>query len=146
MSQRDWRHLVKSSLVKHAFLKLNSESAINMKTNHIESVLLKPAAHLFDLDPQFACMIFKVGTLMFDIKVNFKRKCKQDGTCPFCRNGNENIQHVFFCENGRSQKRSLDNTTLCNILVEQFITKLRGIAKHLIRYEKYREMLIQQMI
>ena len=53
MSQRDWRHRVKNTLVRHAFLKLKSESAINKKTNHLEFVLLKPAAYLFDLDPQF---------------------------------------------------------------------------------------------
>ena len=110
MSQRNWRHLVKSTLVRHAFLKLKSESAIN-ETNHLEFVLLKPAAYLFELDPQFARVIFKVRTRLFDIKVNFKRKYNQDKTCPFCRNGNENIQHVFSCENGLRHKRSSDNTT-----------------------------------
>ena len=79
---------------------LKKESAINKKTNHLEFVLLKPVAYLFDLDPQFASVIFKVRTRMFDIKVNFKKKYKQDEFCPFCRNGNENIQHVFSCENG----------------------------------------------
>ena len=29
MSQRDWRHLVKSTLVRRAFLKLKSESVFN---------------------------------------------------------------------------------------------------------------------
>ena len=77
---------------------------------------------------------------MFDIKVNFKRKYKKDETCPFCRNDNENIQHVFSCENGLRHKISLDNTTLYSISVEQSITKLRGIAKHLPRYEKCLEM------
>ena len=106
-------------------------------------MLLKPAAYLFDLDPQFARVIFKVCTRMFDIKVNFKKKYnRQDEFCPFCRNGNENIQHVFSCENGLRHKRSLDNTTLYSISVEQSITKLREIAKHLARYEKYHEMLI----
>ena len=51
MFQRDWRYLVKSTLVRHEFLKLKSELAINKKTNHLEFVLLKPAAYLFDLDP-----------------------------------------------------------------------------------------------
>ena len=47
MSHKDWRHLVKSTLVRHTFLELKSESAINEKTNHIEFVLLiKPAAYL----------------------------------------------------------------------------------------------------
>ena len=128
----DWRHLVKSTLVRHAFLKLKIESEINKKTN-LEFVLLKPAAYRFDLDPQFARVIFKVRARMFDIEVNFKRKYKQDKTCPFCRNGNENIQHVFSCENGLRHKRSLDNTTLYSISAEQSITKLRGIAKHLIK-------------
>ena len=104
-------------------------------------MLLKPAAYLFDLDPQFADVIFKVRTRMFDIKVNFKKKYKQDEFCPFCRNGNENIHHVFPCENGLRHKRSLDNTTLYSISVEQSITKLREIAKHLTRYEKYCEII-----
>ena len=73
MSHKDWKHLVKSTLVRHAFLELEKESAINKKTNHLEFVLLKPASYLFDLDPQFARVIFKVRTRMFDIKVNFKR-------------------------------------------------------------------------
>ena len=74
MSQRDWGHLVKSTLVRHAFLKLKSESAIDTKTHHFEFVLLKPAAYLLDLDhdPQVALVIF-VCTRMFDIKVNFRR-------------------------------------------------------------------------
>ena len=126
-------HLVKSTLVRHAFLKLKNESAINRKTNHLEFVLLKPAAYLFDLDPQFAPVIFKVRTRMFDIKVNFTRKYKQDETCPFCRNGNKTIQHVFSCENGLRHKRSLDITTMYSKSVEQSINKLRGIARHLIR-------------
>ena len=96
-------------------------------------MLLKPAAYLFDLDPQFARVIFKVRTRMFDIKVNVKRKYKQDETCPFCRNGNETIQHVFACEDGLRHKRSLDITIMYSISVEQSINKLRGIARHLIR-------------
>ena len=76
------------------------------------------AAYLFDLDPQFASVIFKVHTRLFGIKVNFKRKYKQYETCPFCRNGNENIQYVFSCENGLRHKRSLDNATLYNMSVE----------------------------
>ena len=127
---------------RYAFLKFKKESAINRKTNHLEFVLLKPAEYLFDLDPQFARMIFKVHTRMFDIKLNFKKKYKQDEFCPFGRNGNENIQHVFSCENGQRHKRSLDNTTLYSISVDKSITKLREIAKHLTRYEKYREMSI----
>ena len=142
MQNMDWKHLVKSTLVRHAFLELKKESAISKKTNHLEFVLLKPAAYLFDLDPQFAGVIFKVRTRMFDIKVNFKKKYKQDEFCPFRRNGNENIQQVFSCENGLRHKRSLDNTIMYSISVEQSITKLREIAKHLTRYEKYREMLI----
>ena len=99
MSHKDRKHLVKSTLVRHAFIELKKESAINKKTNHLEFVLLKPAAYLFYLDPQFARVIFKVRTRMFGIKVNFKTKYKQDEFCLFCRNGDENIQHVFSCEN-----------------------------------------------
>ena len=93
MSQKDCKYLVKSTLVKHLFLELKKESAINKKTNHLEFVLVKPAAYLFDLDPQFACVIFKMPTRIFDFKVNLKRKYKQDEYCLFCRNGNENTEH-----------------------------------------------------
>ena len=44
MSHKEWKYLVKSALVRHAFLELRKESAINKKTNHLEFVLLKPAA------------------------------------------------------------------------------------------------------
>ena len=59
MSQMDWMHLVKSTIARHVFLKLKSESAINKKTNYFEFVLFKPAAYLFDVDPQFVCAIFR---------------------------------------------------------------------------------------
>ena len=95
MSHKDWKHLVKSTLVRDAFLELKKESAVNKKTNHLEFMLLKPAAYLFDLDPQFARVIFKVRTMMFDIKINFKKKYKQDEFCPFCKNGNENYSACF---------------------------------------------------
>ena len=72
MSHKDWKHLVKSTLVRHAFLELKKESAINKKTNHLEFVLLKPASYLSDLDLQFARVISKVRTRMLDVKVNFK--------------------------------------------------------------------------
>ena len=36
-------------------------------TSHLKLVLLKPVAYLFDLDPEFAHVIFKVSTRMFDI-------------------------------------------------------------------------------
>ena len=42
MSHNEWRHLVKSTLVRHAFLELKKGSAINKKTNHLEFVLLNP--------------------------------------------------------------------------------------------------------
>ena len=42
MSHKDWKHLAKSTLVRHAFLELKKESATNKKTNHLEFVLLKP--------------------------------------------------------------------------------------------------------
>ena len=62
MSHKDWSHLV-----RHTFLELESESAINEKTNHLEFVLLiKPAAYLFYFDPQFSHVIFKVCTRMFE--------------------------------------------------------------------------------
>ena len=41
MSHKDWNLRVKSTLVRHAFLKLKKESAIDKKTNHLEFVLLK---------------------------------------------------------------------------------------------------------
>ena len=47
MSQSDWRHFEKSTLVRNALLQLKSKSAIDKKTNHLEFVLLKPAAYLF---------------------------------------------------------------------------------------------------
>ena len=50
MFHKDWKHLVKSILVRHAFLELKKESAINKKTDHLEFVLLKPVPYLFDLD------------------------------------------------------------------------------------------------
>ena len=78
MSHKDWRDLVKSILVRYAVVELKKGSASNKKTKNLEFVLLKPAAYLFDLDPQFYHVIFKVCTRMFNIKVNFKIKCKQD--------------------------------------------------------------------
>ena len=70
---------------------------------------------------------------MFDIKVNFKKKYKQDA---------EMAMKLFSMFSLVKMERSFDNTTLYSISVKQSITKLREIAKHLIRYEKYREMLI----
>ena len=78
MSHKDWRHLVKSTLVRHVVVELKKGSASNKKTKNLDFVLLKPAAYLFDLHPQFSHVIFKVCTRMFNIKVNFKIKCKQD--------------------------------------------------------------------
>ena len=71
MSHKDWKHPVKSTLVRHAFLELKKESAINKKTNHLEFVLLKPASYLFDLDPQFAWVVFKVRKKRSTNKMNF---------------------------------------------------------------------------
>ena len=93
----------------HSFLKLKSESTINKKTSYLELVLLKPAAYLFDHDDQFARVIFKVRTRMFDIKIILKRRYKH--------------------------KRRSDNTSLYSTSMKQSITKLRGIAKHLIRHK-----------
>ena len=47
MSQSDWRHFEKSTLVRNALMQLKNESAIDKKTYHLEFVLLKPAAYLF---------------------------------------------------------------------------------------------------
>ena len=85
MSVSHWKYFVKSSIFKEALLQLQVELSSNRKTNHIthQHSSLKPNDYLLQLPSNLARLVFKAKTRMLDIKINYKRKCKNGLHCPF---------------------------------------------------------------
>ena len=84
--------------------------AYNRKTSHLKYESFVRARYLKKLDPSIARVIFKAGTIMFDIKVNYKRKYK----------------FIFKCNSGLFRTRCLYATELVKFCYEKLNPKRSG--------------------
>ena len=93
--------------------------------------------NLKKLDPNIARVIFKAGTIMFDIKVNYKRKYKFNLDCPFCKYYDEIFDHIFKCNSGSFLTRCLHATELVGFCSQsQRFGKLEFFLKNIPNIEK----------
>ena len=99
-------------------------------------------SYLKKLDPNIARVIFKAGTGMFEIKVNYKRKYKFNLDCPFYKYHDETFDHIFKCNSGLFRSRCLYATELVGFCSESSIPKVRKIRVFLEKYSKYREEML----
>ena len=114
MSVSHWKYFVKSAIFKEALLQLQVELSSNRKTNHItyQHSSLKSNDYLLQLSSHLARLVFKAKTRTLDIRINYKRKCKNGLHCPFCSEYDERFEHIFKCNAGLRVPKQLKDFTL----------------------------------
>ena len=111
----------------------------NKKTMHLTYHSVKRAEYLEKLEPNLARIVFKARFRMFDIKVNYKNKYSTDLGRPFCKMETETFNHLFECISELYCHNNLRNIQFSNFCDEASVENVRGIAKFLLKYSKYRE-------
>ena len=115
ISVSHWKYFVKSAKIfEEALLQFQVELSSNRKTNHIsyQHSFLKTNDHLIKLPSHLARLVFKAKTGMLDIKINYKKKYKNDLHCPFCSEYDETFEHIFKCTAGLRLPKQLKDFTL----------------------------------
>ena len=79
---------------------------------------------------------------MLDLKVNFKKKYDLNLNCPFCSAEPEEFNHIFICPAGIYAPKSIRPIKLEMLGTMSDIQLLSSIGKYLLRYEKYREIVL----
>ena len=141
MSKYQWKTFLMGRLKSYVFESLTVQCELNSKTKHLMYKKFGQAAYLTKLDPQIARNIFRARTRMYDVKVNFKRKYANT-LCPFCRCCDENFDHILHCSDGLLSPSEIRNIKLCDVGDFKSNKILTLIGKYLIKYQKYRELVI----
>ena len=81
---------------------------------------------------------------MFDVKANFKTKYQGILHCPFYKIDEESLKHIFVCPDGLMCKFS-DNVSghLNDLINLKELGSLQILGWHLLKYDKYRELVIK---
>ena len=75
---------------------------------------------------------------VYDMKDNFKRKNDGDLNCPFCRQLNENFEHIFQCNSGIFCRIPLRAKTLFELAAMKDTQNTKKIGEFLVKYRRYR--------
>ena len=143
MSKFQWKKFVNERIRSFAFDFLLIRCQMNSKTKHLKYEKFVQASYLTRLSPQIARMIFRARVKMYDIKVNFKRMCRENTLCPFCRYCEETFEHIFHCPEGLScplDIRFTHQDDLTDNACDSIL--MLKVGKYLLKYRKYRELII----
>ena len=115
----------------------SDRKAARLRYNKFQSVdyLTKP-------DPLIARVLIKARLRMFQLKVNFKTKYNYKLNCPFCIE-TETFDHIFQCPDGVLCPQPLRSMTLEKLSREEDNDILNITGRFLLKYAKYREVLIK---
>ena len=143
MSKDQWRSFVNEKIRSYAFHTLLIQCQLNSKTNHLNYKKFCQQLYITECDPQIARVIFKARTRMFDVKANFKTKYQGILHCPFCKIDEESLEHIFACPDGLICKFG-DNVPghLDNLISLKEIGSLQRLGWYLLKYDKYRELIL----
>ena len=142
MSKQQWKTFVTGRIKHHAFKHLISQCENNRKITHLKCSKLGQSTYFTALKPKYARVTFKARTRMYDIKANFKEKYKNNTFCPFCRRDAESFEHIFKCQDGLICALNRHGITLESFAEFTDVTVFKRIGKYLIKYEKFREVVI----
>ena len=143
MSVEQWKAFVNNIISEEAFTRLRIHCANNRKTCHYES--FSRVEYTEKLQPSLARLIFKARARMFDIKVNFKKKCHLNIWCLFCKKEDETFDHLFACNCGVFGPTILQSTHLPQLpsfSTEKSLSKHKKTGKFFCRYSRYREEIL----
>ena len=142
MSKQQWKTFVTDRIKHHAFEHLTGQCGTNRKTMHLKYSKLGQATYFTALKPKYARVIFKARTRMYDIKTNFTEKYEGNTFCPFCRRNAESFEHIFKCQDGLICPLNTYDITLESFVDFSDTRFLKRVSKYLIKYEKFREVVI----
>ena len=134
-----WLAFVKIVIWDDAFMQLKAICKGNKKTMHLTYHLIKRAEYLEKLEPNLARIVFKARVRVFDIKVNYKIEHSTELSCPFCKMETETFDHLFECISGLYFHNNIRNIQFSDFCNEASVENVKGIAKFLLKYSKYRE-------
>ena len=80
---------------------------------------------------------------MFEVKINFKKKYNYKLNCPFCIDKTETFDHIFQCPDGVLFPQPLRSMTLEKLSREEDNDILNITGRFLLKYAKYREVLMK---
>ena len=132
--------MVNDRIKRVEFLSLTEMCSTNKKTCLLSYSKLMRAPYLSNFKSEVARMVFRARVRVYDIKDNFKRKYDVDPNCPFCRQLNENFEHIFQCNLGIFCRRFLRGTTLFEFATMKDTPKIKMIGEFLVKYQTYREI------
>ena len=139
LSKGVWKSMVKKQVKTYAISQLTEECSDNrylkFKTFHL-------SAYLALLPPDVARVILRARLRMLDLKVNFKKKYDHNLNCPFCSSEPEEFDHIFMCPAGIYAPKSIRSIKVEMLGTISDIKLLSSIGKCLLRYEKYREIVL----
>ena len=142
MSKQQWKTFVTGRIKHYALEHLTSQCETNRKTMHLKYSKLGQSTYFTALKPKYARVIFKARTRMYDIKTNFTEKYEGNTFCSFCRRDAESFEHIFKCQDGLICSLNKHNTTLESFVDFSDTRLLKRVGKYLIKYEKFREVVI----
>ena len=144
MSVSHWKYFVNNAIFKEAFLQLLVELSSNKKTNHIsyQHFFLKTDDYLIKLPSHLVRLFFKAKTRILDIKINYRRKYKNDLHCPFCSEYDEALEHIFKCNAELGIPKQLKDFTLQSFSMAPSEKLLEKLGYFLGKYNKYRQEVI----
>ena len=117
------------------FSSLSEMRSANKKTCLLSYDKLIKAPYLTSLKPEIARTVFRARVGIYDIKDNFKKKCDDKLSYPFCRQFPEQFEHIFKCKPGIICKKFLKGATLYESVNMKDMQKTKEIGKFLITYQ-----------
>ena len=138
-----WKSIVKRQIQYYVFNCLLESCQSNRKTALLRYNKFKSVDYLTKLDSEIARVLIKARLRMFEVKVNFKKKCNYKLNCPFCTDETETFDHIFQCPDGVLCPQSITCMTLEKLSKEENNDILNTTGRFLLKYAKYREFLMK---
>ena len=137
-----WKSMVKKRVKTCAFSQLTEECSYNRKTWNFKFETFQPSAYLTLLPPDVARVLLRERLPILDMKVNFKKTFDHNLNFPFYSAEPEEFDHIFICPTGIYVPKSIRSIKLEMLGTTSDIQLLSSIGKCLLRYEKYREIVL----
>ena len=95
MTKPVWKSIVKKQIQCYVFNSLLESCHSNRKTALLRYNKFKSVDHLTKLDSPIARVLIKARLIIFEVKINFKKKYNYKLNCPFCIDETDTVDHIF---------------------------------------------------